>query len=293
LVHSYKWESTSNEAGFLTEVREFSDSCDAACTVLDGGRYINKRETFELANLNTQQDLLLVTRLHTLYSGTLDIFANGQYVDTQIITEQPGNLNEISTIIPANLLSSTTLIEIIPTLAQGFYIPYYHAAYQINFQYPENTKPILAVYQNTNFSLIFNRYSIENHLLRDLSLYIETDWFSDGHAEGDYRRFVHLYDNINQPPLAQSDGYVTGFKGFANLENPLPPGNWLPGTISDRIRIDINHVPPGTYSVAIGFYNPQTGERLVPTSDRYEVSPDGRLWLGEVTIGDEAEDIQD
>jgi hypothetical protein len=41
----------------------------------------------------------------------------------------------------------------------------------------------------------------------------------------------------------------------------------------------------GTYQLAIGFYNPNDPtDRLIPQSDVYEVTPDGRLWLGEVEI---------
>jgi hypothetical protein len=107
-------------------------------------------------------------------------------------------------------------------------------------------------------------------------LNLNLNWYTEGSAEGDYRFFVHLYDDINQPPIAQHDDYPGN--------GTLPPGNWLPGVLNDTVVVDLNNVTPGTYQLAIGFYDPYTGERLMPESEVYEVSPDGRLFLGEVEV---------
>ena len=110
-------------------------------------------------------------------------------------------------------------------------------------------------------------------------LTLELDWYSDGNAQGDYKVFVHLYDDVDSPPVAQTDMYPGN--------GILPPGNWLPGTISDTIMVDLIDIPAGTYRLAIGFYNPSTFDRLLPDTARSDLLVDEvglRLFVGEVEI---------
>lgn len=106
-------------------------------------------------------------------------------------------------------------------------------------------------------------------------LEVDLLWQTDGSARGDYVFFVHVYDSLDAPPVAQSDRYP--------LDGTLPPGNWPPGVISDEFMVDLSQLSPGNYRIAIGFYNPTTGERLQPTTDIYAVE-DNRLFIGDLTV---------
>jgi hypothetical protein len=120
-----------------------------------------------------------------------------------------------------------------------------------------------------------------------LSYQVLFEWASDGAAQGDYRLFIHVYDDVNQPPLVQRDLYLNGASMWGYGSQTL--GNLLPGSFSDTIGLgQAADLAPGTYQLAIGFYNPQNPQdRLMPESDVYEVSPDGRLWIGKITIDSE------
>jgi mannosyltransferase len=84
-------------------------------------------------------------------------------------------------------------------------------------------------------------------------------WRADSPVQQRYKVFVHLYDDIHQPPLAQQDGEPGG--GF------LPSDAWPIGE-----RVADNHgvllpadLPAGEYRLMVGLYNLSTGERLPVT----------------------------
>jgi hypothetical protein len=149
-------------------------------------------------------------------------------------------------------------------------MPLLHIVGQTALYYPEQMPEALASYQDNAFFLSDYSRQLSNG---ELELYF--NWYSNGDAEGDYRFFVHLYSDVDLPPIVQHDAYP---------RSNTPPGNWLPGPGPDHVMIDLSAVPPGTYTLAIGFYDPYTSERLMPESDVYQVSADGRLFLSEVEI---------
>jgi hypothetical protein len=100
------------------------------------------------------------------------------------------------------------------------------------------------------------------------SLQLDLVWFTDGRIPYDGKLFVHLYDDLDAPPVIQHDAYLG--------DGALPPANWLPGLRSDRLTL--TDIPPGTYTLAIGFYDPSTGTRYTTQGDN------GRLILSEVRV---------
>lgn len=107
----------------------------------------------------------------------------------------------------------------------------------------------------------------------DEALMVEMDWESSSQASGDYRFFLHVYADLDQPPVAQYDAYLVG----------APVGSW-PHHLSERVHLSLSDVPAGTYHVALGFYNPVSLERLHPVSSAYQALPDGRLLLDMVEL---------
>ncbi len=80
---------------------------------------------------------------------------------------------------------------------------------------------------------------------------------------------------------------VTGRSCFADrlLGGTYPTGAWRAGDrMADGAVLALPaSLPPGTYSVWLGVYTWQTGERLTPWVDG-SPQPDGRLRLGTVRV---------
>lgn len=277
---AYTWASKAGELlGFPSDLHELHyPHCETEdCQFIDGGRRIDAQEQFSFDLIidsgSGHQPIVLVTRLHAETRGTFDVFVDNEYVATRWIPEMPGRWLDVPTWIPEEYFSDPLNIRVVPHVEGGYYSPYFHTIYTL-----QSTSPLsdmqstnLAEYQEGAVFLSDMDYSLDKN-----SLTMSLDWYTDGSAEGDYRFFVHLYNDINQPPIAQYDDYPGN--------GTLPPGNWLPGVLHDMVTVDLTDVPSGMYSLALGFYNPYTGERLMPESDVYEVSADGRLWLGEVEV---------
>ncbi|MBI5669420.1 MAG: hypothetical protein HZC41_15560 [Chloroflexi bacterium] len=282
---NYQWSNSQHEAGFPTEVHEF-DYIDCShpdpansCRLIDGGRRINGEEAFELQlelqtlkpDFTPTDALMLVTRLQAVSPGSFDVFVNDEYVATRWIPNIPGYWVEVPTRIPHDKQTRLLQVKIVPHLSSGFYAPYYHAVY-----YAQDTSNItppeteIATYQSGAIVLALADIHYQPGAEQ---VGVNFEWYTDGSATGDYVAFVHLYDDVNQPPVAQTDIRPGG--------GTLPPGNWLPGVLRDTIMVDLKNVPQGKYKVAIGFYDPATFERLAPDSGG---DAEGRLFIGEVEI---------
>ena len=105
----------------------------------------------------------------------------------------------------------------------------------------------------------------------DLGLWLR--WSRQGDAlEGELTVFVHLLD-AGGARVAQGDG-VPGYLGA------LPTTVWEPGVaVLDRHEVSLPvDLDAGDYSLRVGWYDPQSGERLLlPSGD------DGQP-LGEFTV---------
>jgi hypothetical protein len=275
--HDYAWSNSTDEAGFTTEVYQFNYSdCPAGdeCRVVDGGRRINGEESFTVQFDPQGSDSVLITRLHPASRGVFDVYVNDEVVARRWIPEIPGQWLEVATVIPADLISAETRIRIVPEIDNGFYMPYYHWLVQ-DVMLPAAADPPLVTYQEGAMALMdVQRSQSETQLTLDMV------WQSNGNVEGDYRLFVHVYDSLDSEPVAQDDGYVRGV---------MLPGNWLAGMITDTIMVDLEGLTSGTYTVAIGFYNPATFERIMPLlvieQAGWRVDVEGRrLIIGEVVV---------
>jgi hypothetical protein len=98
-------------------------------------------------------------------------------------------------------------------------------------------------------------------------------WQVIGAPETPLATFVHVYDAAGGL-VAQSDAPPGG--GFA------PQNLWRPGdSISDTRGIDLSSLPPGSYSVAVGVYNPVDGSRLTANAGG-QALPDSLLTIGRI-----------
>jgi len=273
--HQYHWSNLDLAPGFVSEVYEqgYLRCVIKSCTILDAGRRINGNEAFTLAT-HPNEDLVLVTRLHPLTRGTYDVYVGEQLVDTVWIPEIPGTWLEVSSLIPSEYITSTrTVINIIPQTPNSFYMPYYHWAWQGSYTRPHTTFTDKrgGSFQNGEIT-VWTGIPRQAFHSKTPQIFFDVIFHSDGKAQGDYKFFAHVYNDIHQPPIAQVDTYALGTE---------LPGNWLPGDFADIISLDLSGISSGTYQVAIGMYEPLMNERLKPDSGDDEF---GRLFIGEVEL---------
>nr|MCU0465019.1 hypothetical protein [Anaerolineae bacterium] len=91
--------------------------------------------------------------------------------------------------------------------------------------------------------------------------------------------FAHLYADLGQPPVAQVD--VRPGRGA------LPPSNWAEPVsgFTDEFVLDLTSLAPGTYTLAVGLYEPTTFARFAPrvVGGAYE-ERDGRVLVAEIIV---------
>lgn len=87
------------------------------------------------------------------------------------------------------------------------------------------------------------------------SLTVTIDWQTIQRAPNDYAIFVHLLD---------ADGNAVAQHDQQPLRGQFPTSRWKGGiSYTDRHVLQVpQHTPPGSYSLAIGFYDPVDGARL-------------------------------
>jgi hypothetical protein len=95
-------------------------------------------------------------------------------------------------------------------------------------------------------------------------------------TEGDHRVFVHLVDE-DERVWAQHDSPPVG--------GSRPTSSWRAGEeITDNHGLALTPgIPEGQYRLAIGLYDPATGERL-PVVTAEEALPTDRVLVGPVQI---------
>lgn len=274
-AHDYTWQNVRHEPGFATEVYDMAYIGQAE-KLLDAGRRMTGEESFTLA-ARAGEDALLVTRVHAVSGGVLDIYVNEVPVGQRWLFPAPGEWLELVTLIPAEVITSDQIaVSVRPRLTGGHYMPYYHWLYQGELSPYTPIETLLASFQDGAVVLEAIDYAIDS----ENRLTVNLTWATDGRAQGDYVRFIHVYDDWNAPPIAQSDQRPAG--------GTLPPGNWLPSTLQEQVVVELGEIQAGNYRIAVGFYDPQTFERLAVTVYSPNLSIDGaadRLVVGELTIG--------
>jgi hypothetical protein len=93
----------------------------------------------------------------------------------------------------------------------------------------------------------------------------------------DYKVFVHLFDPQTQAVVVQDDAVPRRWT--------YPTTWWQAGeVVSDEIPLSLEDVPPGQYRLAVGVYDPESGERLSVVDAAGEALPGERLVLPEEIV---------
>jgi len=89
-----------------------------------------------------------------------------------------------------------------------------------------------------------------------------------------YKVFVHLFDPRTEAIVAQDDAVPRRWT--------YPTTWWEEGeVVSDEISLSLAEAPSGRYQLAVGVYNPDSGERLTVTDAAGDEQPKGQLVLPE------------
>lgn len=114
---------------------------------------------------------------------------------------------------------------------------------------------------------------------RDGALALRVAWGALNDLDADYKLFVHLYpaDNL---------GAVAAQIDTMPRDNSYPTSLWVAGeVVEDTLALDLRGLPPGEYTLALGWTAPGTAERLEIDAPGADVLPDRRLILPDrVTI---------
>ncbi|MGC8837733.1 MAG: hypothetical protein ACP5UM_04875 [Anaerolineae bacterium] len=102
-------------------------------------------------------------------------------------------------------------------------------------------------------------------------VHLDLSWQAWGQVQGDYTLFVHLVDEDGRI-LAQEDAPPVG--------GARPTAGWRPGEIVEESRtLPLPQGTSGPLRLALGWYLPQTGERLPLVRAALPAEPDHRVWL--------------
>lgn len=122
--------------------------------------------------------------------------------------------------------------------------------------------------------LQFLGYALESH---GQVIDVTWHWQALRDMEISYKLFVHLYDAETGALVSQRD-VVPG-----NWSHPT--SQWVEGElVSDKVSLSIEDVPSGTYQMAVGAYNAETGQRLSVSSSKAWTVVDNAVILQEVAI---------
>ncbi|HEY3342053.1 MAG TPA: hypothetical protein VGK81_08550, partial [Anaerolineae bacterium] len=100
-------------------------------------------------------------------------------------------------------------------------------------------------------------------------------WSSAVSLSQDNKLFMHLAPITTPEPIRQEDRYT--------LNGMYPTGMWIPGeVVSETLALNLADIPAGVYQLAIGWYDPDTQNRLTAFTDT-GLLPDGRYVLAKIT----------
>jgi hypothetical protein len=101
-------------------------------------------------------------------------------------------------------------------------------------------------------------------------------WQALSVPEHDYKRFVHLYDPLTEEVVAQDDAMPRNWT--------YPTSLWTPQeVVSETVTLDLADIVPGQYRLAVGWYDPETLDRLAATAEPDANVRDNRLTL-DITV---------
>jgi hypothetical protein len=263
--NEYSWFNESTPTGFASDLRNFSYVTCEDCTVLDSTRVITGGERF---NLNMDDAGWVILRVHAASPATLTAGCDDESRQVRVVPATPGHWVDIPFVIEDGA-------ERFCIASDTVYYPAHYWIYEGEYApLAPSGSPAIATFADpfvTDFTFFLINFELQIH---DSNLSLNFAFQSNGDIQHDGKFFIHLYDDVNAPPVLQQDVYVGG---------GMPPANWLPGVIEDQANLSLADLPAGTYTLAIGFYDPVSGSRYPVSSAVYE-GDGGRLFVREIGL---------
>jgi hypothetical protein len=108
--------------------------------------------------------------------------------------------------------------------------------------------------------------------LENQTLSLGVYWQAIRSVDTSYAVYLHLIDGETGTLAAQADVIPQGWS--------YPTDWWIAGeVVEDNIQIELGDLPEGSYELRIGWYDPETGDRLPPVSDQFHLFPDSSALL--------------
>lgn len=253
-TYHYRWWNNESVVGFISDVRRLTyANCSECMPITDGGRLINGGESFDLPDW--EADYQVVLRVHAAEPARLWIGCDA-VEQVKVVPAIPGYWFDVQFRLSSG--HDRLCIE-----ADGTYHPYGYFLSPIQLEPVVSPTQSIATFYDPDQNPL-QLVGVVYEVVGD-SLELEATWFSDGQLSYDGKLFIHVYHNPNQQPPYQLDTWV----------QDLPPANWLAGTFSERYTIKA--IAAGRYTVALGFYDPNT-------QTRYTVNNTDRLFIGEIEV---------
>lgn len=116
--------------------------------------------------------------------------------------------------------------------------------------------PPLAHDQAADFGTVLRLLGYDmGHDRRARRLTLTLWWQAADAPARDYKRFVHLYDPATEAVPVQSDAMPRDWR--------YPTASWAAGeVVSETVTLDLAGVPAGDYRLGVGWYDPETLDRL-------------------------------
>jgi hypothetical protein len=135
------------------------------------------------------------------------------------------------------------------------------------------TVPEMAHPQEATFDNLIRLRGYEYDLSREEDALTLTLWWQARmKPHEDYKRFVHLYNATTGAVPAQDDSMPRDWT--------YPTSWWVAAeVVSETVTLDLDALPPGEYRVGVGWYLPETGDRLPATDASGRPVPDDRVAL--------------
>ena len=257
-AHDVQWWQDVIRPGFPSEVRQFKYRVPPGQEVLDGGRLLTGGIAFTVAT-KPGEPLWIVARLHAQEAGAVRVQVDGRDVGRWAYAPVPGQWLETVFRVPADAVSRTRTRIVLRVDADNpdfrHYAPYYYWFLQGE---PEFTLPVIQHSTPVTFAegihlLGFDLPQAEWRPgdVLPVTLY----WQTTEPIRSNAKVFLHLYDSAGNLAV-QSDGWV--------FYDTRPPYTWQPGevVIGHRPLALPADLPAGQYSLEVGLYEPDVGQRL-------------------------------
>jgi hypothetical protein len=279
--------------GFPTEVQQYRYRTDPPVEVLDGGRLVNGGLAFRVAAQPTEP-MLLIARIHPMQAGAVRVMVDGHDLGLWRYPALPGEWLETAFFIPAGAVTQDR-VEIrleVDTSDPNFrhFAPYHLWVWGGQptplTLYPEQplTARLGADVELLGYDLAStdasrgHSPSFQPGENASVVLY----WRAISNPDEDAKVFIHLYDETGEIVVQEDHRPYYGTR---------PPYTWAAKEIlDDPYSLFLPPgLPSGSYTLAVGMYDPVSGARLPVDADPAYTLSENRVLLGTINVVPEAE----